>query len=472
MRIMTLLTILLLSCGDPSSGETPADARQDGSGGAATGRTFQQLNGIMWFYSTASNLRFTEITSQLDELHAKGIRVLIFYAPYHGDPDHWLGCDPLDFYTTPPQNGSLEDWRGLIAAAHERGMKVTSYFVNIYIDKVSAFFTAAEAQYRSGDRTSREVSAFRWSTTGTEELPYSAAGPSAWVHSETAGAYYWSLWEMAGFDFEHAGARAEIERIEKFWLDTGMDGFMWDAMDANPLFRELAVELPLAYTDNDKWLTFEVTNGANGEEYADFGLTSWFNFEDSDEDNDYTLIAVGSQTADGLETELQRSDYARSRGKTTQAWSVPGLFADEVTMRPQEAALLAGAGILYGAQSYDEYLSWPAAARTAWEKVLVTVNANAALWPDASRDRIPTGDDPKAYAIRRTSKDGAQTAVLVYNFKATPSTVTLDLTGTPIATEQTPTNLYGADAIEPISGTTYAITLPEYGFRILEVARR
>ncbi len=123
------------------------------------GPQFEDLNGFMWFYNTYFDYKFTDITADLDDLKSKGIRVLGFFSPYHGDKTLCDGCDPLDFYNVSPQNGTIEDWKTLVAEAHERGMKVVSYFVNIYMDEKSEFFKTAEQQYAAGDRTSNEVSA-------------------------------------------------------------------------------------------------------------------------------------------------------------------------------------------------------------------------------------------------------------------------------------------------------------------------
>jgi len=39
--------------------------------------------------------------------------------------------------------------------------------------------------------------------------------------------------------------------IEKFWLDTGLDGFMWDAGLMDPKIQTYQVDLPKTYTAND-----------------------------------------------------------------------------------------------------------------------------------------------------------------------------------------------------------------------------
>ncbi|MFE4670509.1 alpha-amylase family glycosyl hydrolase [Streptomyces sp. NPDC056716] len=449
---------------------------------------FQNLNGFMWFYNTYFDYKFKDIEKDLDDLKRSGVRVLGFFSPYNGDKNTCDGCSPLDFYSVPPQNGTMKDWEKLVDAAHRKGMKVVTYFVNIYLDERSEYFQKAEEQYAAGDRTSREVSSFHWTTDPTEPLPDLRMGPpwaSTWEYSETAKAYYWKLWFGPGFDYNLAGNTAEVARIEKFWLDTGIDGFMWDVGTTDPRWKPYAVDIPTTYTSNDKWLTHERANAATAEANIDFGLTSWFNYQDSDTVNDYSRIVDGTIDPDGLEAALHNTDIAREAGATTYTWSIWGddpvanlephiypTYPKDDVMRVQEAALLAGSGILYGAGMYDQYIRWSPKLKSNWEKVLRTVNANKALLPAADRTRVPVGDDPQAYAMRRTSENGKQTALLVYNFDDAPKKVTVDLKGTGIDTTQTPKDLYNGGKAPAIKGNKYTVTLPAYGFTILDVKSR
>jgi hypothetical protein len=452
--------------GDEGGGAGPAIPDP----GETTAGSFLELNGWMWFYTTADEIRFADITAMLDDLHDRGIRVIGIYTPYDGDTDKWLGAVARDFYDVTPVSGTIDDFTGLVDGAHDRDMKVVAYFGNMNVDRSSAFFRTAEQQYADGDRTSREVSAFRWAGDDRGPLPEPAPGPSDWAWSATAGAYYWSLWGEPGFDLELPGARAEVVRAERFWLDTGLDGFMFDSGVADPELQEVTIDLPATHTPNDKWLTFETAAAEDADALIDYGLTSWFNLEDNDEANDYTLVADGPAVADDLEEALAGAQEAHEDGKLTHAWSPfeSDAVADPA-MRVQEAALLAGGGIGYGAADWTGYQRWPADVRRAWERVLVTVNANAALLPSASRTRVPAGPGPRAYAMRSTAADGSQTALLAYNLTAEPATVTVDLADTGIAPDQTPVDLLRGTPAPPITATTYPVPLPSYGFALLQV---
>jgi hypothetical protein len=437
--------------------------------------SFLEVNGWMWFYTTADGITFAEITGRLDQLHRDGIRVIGIYSPYDGDPGKWLGCVARDFYATAPEVGSLADFDALTAAAHARGMKVVSYFGNLNIDRESAFFRTAEEQYASGDRTSREVAAVHWAGDDRGELPTPAYGPSEWAWSETAGAWYWAFWGEPGFDLDLPGARAEVARAERFWLDRGLDGFMFDSGVAHPDLQEAMVEVPLDHGPADKWLTFEATDAERADTYGDFGLTSWFNLEDNDEENDYSQVVVGAATTDDLDEALAGAWEAREDGKLTHAWSPwePDEYPDP-RMRPQEAALLAGAGIAYGAPSSTEYEAWPAATRTAWTRVLATVAEHPALSPAAPRERVPSGDDPRTYAFLATAPGAeAPSVLLAYNLQDRPATLSLDLAGTPVPLDRidgrAPVDLLTGRPAPPVEVAPYDLDLPAYGYAFLRL---
>lgn len=305
---------------------------------------------------------------------------------------------------------------------------------------------------------------------------------SSWAFSSTADAYYWSPWFGPGFDFDLAGNAAEVGRIEEFWLDTGLDGFIWDVGLMNPALQQYQIDLPRSYTPNDKWLTGERAGSASASTNLEYGLTCWYNYEDDYLVNDYTNVVTGVIDADGLETALSNADFARENGCTTRAWSIWDddrktnliphsypTYADDDVMRVQEAAVLAGAGIHYGCGMYDQYIRWSKTLRTNWNAVLRTVNGNAALLPSASRTRVPAGTDPNAYSMRRTSADGSQTALLIYNLSDSAADVTVDLTGTGISTSQVPVDLYNGGSGTAIDGTSYTVSLPAYGFLMLQV---
>jgi len=501
------LGLALIAPLSSASGNAPAQATGNRPAAAhattaVQGSEFQNLNGFMWYYNNYFDNKFKDIEKDLDNLKSRGIRVLGFFTPYQGNKANCDGCSPVDFYRPSPQSGSMQDWNHLVAAAHGKGMKVVTYMINIYMDETSPFFKKAEKEYAAGDRTSREVSSFAWTKDPNTPVPnlnpqMASDDWTGWKWSKTAGAYYWKLWFGPGFDFTKPGGRTEVDRMEKFWFDTGIDGVIWDVGTTDERWKHDAIDLPKSYTPNEKWLAIEQADSGTASVWQQYGVNTWHQskgsvFPENDASNDYSRIVNGTTDADALEEALRATDTARAMGATTYAWSIWGddpdvnlkphkypTYPDDDVMRVQEAALLAGAGITYGSAMNDQYIRWSKKLQTGWGRVLQTVNSNAALLPSASRSRVTAGFDtsnpssgldPKVYAMRRTSADGKQTALLLYNFHNTAAKVSVDLDGTGIRTKQTPKDLYNGGNGPAIDGRAYTVDLPAYGFKILQVS--
>ncbi|MDD3796350.1 MAG: alpha-amylase family glycosyl hydrolase [Lachnospiraceae bacterium] len=452
--------------------------------------SFLNTNGVMWFYNTYFDLKYSDITDSLDELKENGINVIGFFCPYDGDKSLYDGCDPMDWYDVPEQCGTMDDFRTMVAAAHDKNMKVICYFVNIYIDKNSEYFKTAEKQYAAGEYDAQECSSFCWTTNPNTPLPekgksvFGTVGMEGfrthWEYSEVAGAYYCNVWRGGGLDFDLPGAHAISYDIEKFWLDAGLDGFMFDVAKTLPEMHDLWIRLPQEYTANDKWLATEKGDSTQADENLSYGYNCWFNYGDDDLANDYTRVINGEIDADGLEEAFGNSDYAHSRNAWTFAWSPWGdeeeenliphsypVYENDELMRVQEAALLAGGGITYGCGIYDEYLTWSDTLKENWGRVLKTVSDNSALLPSASRKRLETQSEQTSFAMERVSVDGSQKALLIYNLSGEEQTVAVNLNGSEFETGAALTDLYQEGNSVEVTPGTYEVSIPAYGFMML-----
>ncbi len=484
--------------------------------------SFLDTNGVMWFYNTWFDYKYTDLTAKLDEFKENGINILGFFCPYDGNKELYDGCDPMDWLDVPEQCGTVEDFKELIDQAHMRNMKVIGYFVNIYIDKNSEFFKKAEEQYAAGDYQAKECATFYW-MPGTEDNPpaesalptskESAFGTTSpapflqpyvtrWEWSETAGAWYCNVWKGGGLNFDMPGAHETSMEIEKFWLDLGMDGFTFDVSSDTPKMHDLWIHIPETYTENDKWLATERGDNSSAEQFSKYGYNCWFNLADTDQANDYTRVvgnilgADGNELSleedleispidtDGLEEAFVSSDRAHAMNCWTYAWSPWGddaetnlesnmypAYKDDEKMRVQEAALLAGGGITYGCGMYDQYLTWSDTLRKNWGKVLKTVSDNSALLPSASRKRVETVSEGTSYAMVRTSADDSQTALLVYNLTDTEQKIIVKTDEAGIGAGTVLNDLYNGGERGVIIGTEYEIMIPAYGFQILETVK-
>lgn len=124
--------------------------------------------------------------------------------------------DVTDYYNVDPQYGTLEDFRSMLAKAHELGIHVIIDLVVNHSSSEHPWFldakTGPDARYRDY---------YVWSEEAREG--YTPAG----------GAYYESRFvdSMPDLNLDNPELRAELEKIMSFWLtDVGVDGFRLDAV--------------------------------------------------------------------------------------------------------------------------------------------------------------------------------------------------------------------------------------------------
>lgn len=206
----------------------------------------------------AMNLRDeTALASELDQMRAQGVYSLEVFAPAHGGYS-FSGLDTIDRYRLQPEAGTMDDFRRLVRMSHARGLPIIS-FDNLGYSSVEAVdFLKACDDIKAGRQT-RESKFYLWSDREDAPPPgrdrgntyfmvrpthlkgYDSSKAELWTWSDRAGKYYWSKW--GGVDLQRKRARLpqynwgttefqdEAERIIRFWMDTGIDGMVIDAVN-------------------------------------------------------------------------------------------------------------------------------------------------------------------------------------------------------------------------------------------------
>ena len=173
---------------------------------------------------------FRGLASKLDHIRSLGADC-IWLMPHYPSPLFDDGYDVADFYRPHPDYGSLEDFRHLVAACHERGLRlITDLVLNHVSDRHPWFREARRAP------ESRYRDYFVWSETGSEypEAPiiFSEVKRSNWTFDERAGLYYWHRFfpQQPDLNYDHPEVGEEMLRAARFWLALGVDGFRVDAV--------------------------------------------------------------------------------------------------------------------------------------------------------------------------------------------------------------------------------------------------
>jgi alpha-glucosidase len=160
----------------------------------------------------------------------------IWLTPFFPSPGADHGYDVSDYVDVDPQFGTLADLDGVVADAHELGLRVTIDVVPNHTSSEHPWFRNALADPAHPDRA-RYV--FRPGRDGAPPNNWdSAFGGPAWTLDEPSGEYYLHLFAPAqpDLDWHNPQVQADFEEILRFWLDRGVDGFRIDV--AHGLFKD------------------------------------------------------------------------------------------------------------------------------------------------------------------------------------------------------------------------------------------
>ncbi|HEY2042513.1 MAG TPA: glycoside hydrolase family 13 protein [Jatrophihabitans sp.] len=170
------------------------------------------------------------VRDRLDYLKALGIDAL-WLSPFYTSPMADGGYDVADPTDVDPMFGSLADFDALVAGAHERDIKVTVDIVPNHLSDQHVWFQQAlVAAPRSRERE-RFIFMDGQGPNGSEppnNWPSMFGGP-AWTQVSD-GQWYLHIFakEQPDLNWNNPEVSAEFERILRFWMERGTDGFRVD----------------------------------------------------------------------------------------------------------------------------------------------------------------------------------------------------------------------------------------------------
>ena len=170
------------------------------------------------------------LVEKLDYLQELGVTCL-WLLPTYPSPLNDDGYDIADYYGIHPDYGTLDDFRTLIDAAHERGLRVITDLVMNHTSDQHLWFQAARKNKKSPYRDY-----YVWSDTDKKyteaRIIFLDTEKSNWTWDEEAGQYFWHRFyaSQPDLNFNNPAVQAEMLKIMRFWLDLGIDGFRADAV--------------------------------------------------------------------------------------------------------------------------------------------------------------------------------------------------------------------------------------------------
>ncbi|NXR60461.1 SLC31 protein, partial [Rhadina sibilatrix] len=172
------------------------------------------------------------IQEKLDHITSLNIKT-IWITSFFKSPLKDLGYGAEDFYDIDPVFGSMRDFENLLAAIHDKGLKVIMDFIPNHTSDKHRWFQL------SRNRTGKYTDYYIWQdcrqAAGSAIPPnnwVSVFGGSSWQFDDVRNQCYFHQFgkEQPDLNFRNPAVQQEIHDIIKFWLGKGVDGFSFGAV--------------------------------------------------------------------------------------------------------------------------------------------------------------------------------------------------------------------------------------------------
>jgi maltose alpha-D-glucosyltransferase / alpha-amylase len=208
---------------------------------------------------------FIGLARKLDYLQDLGVTAL-WLLPFYPSPLKDDGYDIAKYRGINPAYGTMADFRRLVRACHDRGIRlITELVINHTSDQHRWFRRARAAKPGSSARNF-----YVWSDTDQRyqdaRIIFTDTEKSNWTWDPVANAYYWHRFysHQPDLNFDHPPLLREIVRVMRFWLDTGVDGLRLDAIpylveregtdcenlpETHEVIKQIRAEIDASYPD-------------------------------------------------------------------------------------------------------------------------------------------------------------------------------------------------------------------------------
>ncbi|WP_031126439.1 glycoside hydrolase family 13 protein [Streptomyces sp. NRRL S-623] len=316
------------------------------------------------------------LTGRLDHIAELGVDVL-WLSPVYPSPQDDNGYDISDYQDVDPVFGDLAAFDRLLAAVHERGMKLVMDLVVNHTSDQHPWFQES----RDPDSPKRDWYWWRPPRDGGAPNNWgSFFSGSAWAHDTTTDAYYLHLFspKQPDLNWENPDLRQAVYAMMRWWLERGVDGFRMDVINLiskNP-------ELPDGVRHGD---------GPYGDGSPHY--------------------ICGPRIHDYLQ-ELHREVIARYPGRLLTVGEMPGVTVEQARLftDPRRAELdmvfqFEHVGLDHGHGKFDPRplrLTDLKASLGRWQTGLADVGWNSLYWNNHDQPRVVSrfGDDGPRHRIR------------------------------------------------------------------------
>lgn len=169
------------------------------------------------------------ITEHLDYIKELGADI-IWLSPVYQSPNDDNGYDISDYQEIMKEFGTMEDFDRMLAAMHERGLKLVMDLVVNHTSDEHRWFMESRS---SRDNAYRDY--YIWKEGKDGEAPNNwggCFGGPAWEYDEGTDMYYLHCFskKQPDLNWENEKVRRDVFDMMTWWCDKGVDGFRMDVI--------------------------------------------------------------------------------------------------------------------------------------------------------------------------------------------------------------------------------------------------
>jgi alpha-glucosidase len=179
------------------------------------------------------------LIDRLDHLAWLGVDA-VWLSPIFASPMADFGYDISDYCDVDPVFGTIADVDELVAAAHQRDLRVLLDWVPNHTSDQHPWFQASRQ-----DRTNPYADWYVWRDQPCNNwLAAFPRGTAAWTFDEQRGQYYLHsfLRQQPDLNWDNPAVEEAMHATLRFWLDRGVDGLRMDVVHL--IGKELDVDDP------------------------------------------------------------------------------------------------------------------------------------------------------------------------------------------------------------------------------------
>ncbi len=410
---------------------------------------------------------FNGVTARLDDLADLGITAL-WLAPITRTLPDLFGYEVTDYFDVRPEYGTKEDFRALVEAAHERGIRVLMDFVPNH--------TSVEHPYFQDALANGEASTY-W-----DYYDRDAGGNPT---------HYFSWTHLPNLNFDNPEVQRFMMEAFSSWVrDFGVDGFrvdaVWGIKERNPAWLTAYLEemnrikpdsLLIAEASARDEFYFEQGFDAAYDWTEELGQWAWGEALGGVAPVGAAMIDVLTDGGQGYHEDALVMRFLNNNDTGPRFVTTYGVDFYRVAL----AMLLTLPGLpcLYtGDEVGAEYQPYAQTGAIDWtdhhglredtKRLIALRRGTPALH---SREWLPLAVEPATplFAFLRMNDAGDEPVVVLLNFSATDVEATAELpqaAATSFGDEEL-IDLWSGEAVPAPSGGRITVTVPGWGFRFL-----